>query len=309
MFAREEKRYKRITSFSVIFWIAWTGMLSCFCCRVESHSWADCVDWRPHVTDKAAPFGAGDGKCYGWARRFPYKADVPFAYLDSASPNRHYDQGDPSTSKGATAPACSDGVHGQEPGADETMSHPVSLAYTGTWGAMTVKTQGDTMCIRWPANNHAVASEKDWLVRIGLSGVNPLSDPPQSFFNNQSNIIATMPFKNCAPLDKSARDATKIQPCGGCFTIPPMLQPGMYVMQWRWRLNTPPEWYTSCLDIKILAAAPGGAALPASPSVPPPASVSAPASSSSRPVSGGERPRPALASVWLSSLALITASL
>jgi len=302
-------RYNRIISF-----IFWTGMPGWLCCKVESHSWADCVDWRPHIADKAAPFDAGDGKCYGWPRRFPYKADVPFAYLDSSSPNRHYDQGDPSTSKGAAAPACSDGVHGQEPGADETMPHPVSLAYTGTWGPMTVKTQGDTMCIRWPANNHAVASEKDWLVRIGLSGLNPLSDPPQSFFNNQSNIVATMPFKNCAPLNKSASDATKIQPCGGCFTIPHMLQPGMYVMQWRWRLNTPPEWYTSCLDIKILAAARGDRP-PASPSASASsssvsASARASASSALRPVAGGgKRQRPVPSSVWLSSLVLIAASL
>ncbi|KAG0008430.1 hypothetical protein BGZ80_003453, partial [Entomortierella chlamydospora] len=58
------------------------------------------------------------GKCYGWARKFPYKSKVAFGDLDSADPNRHYQQ-DP---KDFTS--CSDGKHGREPGADETRQNP-----------------------------------------------------------------------------------------------------------------------------------------------------------------------------------------
>lgn len=221
---------------------------------VYAHSWADCVDWRPRNVTKTIPFAASDGDCYGWARKFPYKSGVKFAYLDEASPNRHYDQGDPNdNSKWKGSPSCSDGVHGKEPGSDESMQKPISLAYAGNWGSMTRKAAGDTMCIRWPANNHAVKSEKEWFVRIGLSEVNPTSDPPQDFFSNPSNIIATLPFKNCVPVDTSVADYNKVQPCGGCFTLPKTLAPGMYVMQWRWRLNTPAEWYTSCWDMQVIS--------------------------------------------------------
>ncbi|KAG0226340.1 hypothetical protein BGW42_003747 [Actinomortierella wolfii] len=204
---------------------------------VTAHSYADCIDWR---------FKHSDGHCAGYARRFPlgYKK---FAKLDSADPNRHYQQSheDPDN-----APPCSNGRSGEEPGADETMATPWTAAYNSkdkrghSTGPYTITKIGATLCIRWPAKNHAVPEENDLSsVNIAISDANPDKDPSQRYFNK--NIIARLNYKNCTKIGN-----TDTWPCGGCFKIPKSVKPGHHVLQWRWRLNSN-EWYTSCADMII----------------------------------------------------------
>ncbi|KAG0334278.1 hypothetical protein BG004_000483 [Podila humilis] len=212
---------------------------------VESHSYADCIDWR-FKNPKNPSWADKNGACFGYARRFPMKSKA-FAKLDSDDPNRHYqqDQDDPMGS-----PACSNGEDGEEPGADERMGKPYSKAYNGKdergrkTGPMTVSKAGGRLCIRWPAKNHAVPSEKNRPVTISLSGVNPKKDPSQREFLKKK--IVELNYKNCT--DKGSN--TDVWPCGGCFNLPKNLKKGVYAMQWRWQLNSN-EHYTSCADIQI----------------------------------------------------------
>ncbi|KAF9170451.1 hypothetical protein BGX21_009309 [Mortierella sp. AD011] len=206
----------------------------------EAHSWADCVDWRFNNPNKPG-WTDSDGKCHGWARKFPYKSKVKFGDLDSADPNRHYQQ----NPKDFTP--CSDGKHGREPGADETRQNPVSKAYGGNWGAMATVTAGDQMCVRWPAKNHAVKDEKDRGVFINMPPTITTKDPSQSQLMKMT--IAKLPYKNC----NNIKGDTDHTPCGGCFTIPKDRKAGTYMLQWRWELNDN-EWYTSCWDVKVNAA-------------------------------------------------------
>ncbi|KAF8979212.1 hypothetical protein CPC16_011836 [Podila verticillata] len=212
---------------------------------VESHSYADCIDWR-FKDPKNHSWSDKNGACFGFARRFPLKAK-PFAKLDSDDPNRHYQQ-DQKNPLGS--PSCSDGIHGEEPGADETLGHPVTAAYSGKdkrgrkTGQMTQSTPGGQLCIRWPAKNHAVPDETNRPVTIALSGVNPTKDPNQRDF--LKNVIVNLNYKNCTDKGKD----TDIWPCGGCFNLPKTLKKGVYAMQWRWQLNSD-EHYTSCADINV----------------------------------------------------------
>ncbi|KAF9976288.1 hypothetical protein BGZ73_008834 [Actinomortierella ambigua] len=212
----------------------------------DAHSWADCVDWRFNTPGKEDWTEKG-GKCFGYARKYPVTQKVPFGDRDS-HPARHYQQ-DPSN----FAP-CSDGVRGRERGSDETRQNPISKAYGGNYGPMATAKAGDTMCVRWPAKNHAVASEKDRGVFINMPPT-PLSKDPTNQAEFMKMNIAKLPYKNCNHM--SDTDHT---PCGGCFTIPADRVPGTYVVQWRWELNDN-EWYTSCWDLAITAAntpTPGG---------------------------------------------------
>ncbi|KAG0264653.1 hypothetical protein DFQ27_001105 [Actinomortierella ambigua] len=207
---------------------------------IEAHSWADCVDWR--FNDPAKP-GWTDkhGKCFGWARQFPYKSKVLFGDLDSDSPNRHYQQ-DPSN----FAP-CSDERRGRETGADETRQNPISNAYVGDFGPMATTEAGKDICVRWPAKNHAVKSEEDRGVFINMPPT-PLPKDPETQAEFTKYNIAKLPYKNCNHIDGDS-DHT---PCGGCFNIPANSTEGYYVVQWRWELNDN-EWYTSCWDLLVKA--------------------------------------------------------
>ncbi|KAF9977418.1 hypothetical protein BGZ73_006045 [Actinomortierella ambigua] len=209
-----------------------------FATFIEAHSWADCVDWRfndpktPGWTDK-------HGKCFGWARQFPYKSKIPFGDLDSDSPNRHYQQ-DP-----ADFTPCSDGTHGREEGADETRQNPISKAYGGQFGPMASVEAGKEICVRWPAKNHAVPSEEDRGVFINMPAT-PLPRDPTTQAQFDKMRIAKLRYKNCNHI-KGDSDHT---PCGGCFKIPADRPEGIYVVQWRWELNDN-EWYTSCWDLRV----------------------------------------------------------
>ncbi|KAI1316312.1 hypothetical protein EDD11_010155 [Mortierella claussenii] len=180
-------------------------------------------------------FSNKGGHCVGYARRFPL--GHPFGTLDSANPSRHYQQaGNPNT-----ALPCSDGKHGKDVGSDETKANPVSAAYGGKWGQMTVTSVGDTLCVRWPAKNHAEKNEDNTIVQINMSKVKDGKDVSQQEL--LKNTIARLPYKNCGGgvPDKRA--------CGGCFKVP-VRASGVYLLQWRWMLN-PGEWYTSCADVQI----------------------------------------------------------
>ncbi|KAF9431247.1 hypothetical protein BGZ94_005610 [Podila epigama] len=215
--------------------------------HVESHSYADCIDWR-FSNPKNPSWSDKNGACFGYARRFPLKSKA-FAKLDSDDPNRHYQQTHKNPDP-AHALACSNGKVGEEPGADETLGKPVTAAYNGKdkrgrkTGPMTVSKPGGQLCIRWPAKNHAVPNEKNRPVTIALSGVNPTKDPTQQEF--LKNIVVNLNYKNCT--DKGSN--TDIWPCGGCFNLPKNLKKGYYAMQWRWQLNSN-EHYTSCADINV----------------------------------------------------------
>ncbi|KAG0196242.1 hypothetical protein BGX28_010385 [Mortierella sp. GBA30] len=202
----------------------------------EAHSWLDCTKWvfkKPDSND----YSDNGGRCEGYARRYPLGHS--FGTLDSASPSRHYQQpGDPDK-----APPCSDAKHGKDKdvGSDETLADPPEDAYGGKWGAMTQTQVGETLCMRWPAKNHAESNEHDTQVQINLSDQIG-KDPTQQEFLHHN--VANLPYKNCGrtfPADK--------RPCGGCFTVPDR-NPGIYTLQWRWELNDG-EWYTSCADINI----------------------------------------------------------
>ncbi|KAF9315396.1 hypothetical protein BGZ91_005799 [Linnemannia elongata] len=203
----------------------------------EAHSWADCVDWR--FNDPAKP-GWTDkhGKCHGWARQYPVNSGVRFGGLDSASPNRHYQQ-DPDDFI-----PCSDKFHGNEPGADETRQNPISRAYGGRFGAMASVKAGDEICVRWPAKNHAVKDERDRGVFINMPPTPTVRDPNQSQLMKMT--IATLRYKNCNHIPGDS-DHT---PCGGCFRVPENRTAGTYLVQWRWELNNN-EWYTSCWDLQV----------------------------------------------------------
>ncbi|KAF9909663.1 hypothetical protein BX616_011101 [Lobosporangium transversale] len=204
----------------------------------EAHSWADCVDWR--FNDPKNPGWTNKhGKCFGWARKYPVTSRVTFGGLDSASPNRHYQQ-NPSDFT-----SCSDGRHGREPGADETRQNPISKAYGGRYGAMATGKAGEEICVRWPAKNHAVPDEDDRGVFINMPSEPTNRDPSQSQLMKMN--IAKLPYKNCNHI----RGDTDHTPCGGCFKIPEDRKTGTYMVQWRWELNDD-EWYTSCWDLRVI---------------------------------------------------------
>ncbi|KAF9185199.1 hypothetical protein BGZ51_002920, partial [Haplosporangium sp. Z 767] len=177
------------------------------------------------------------GKCLGYARRFP--TGKRFASLDSADPSRHYEQKHKNPN---SADPCSNGRNGESHASDETRANPVSKAYGGKYGRMTVTSVGDTLCVRWPAKNHAEKNEDNTIVQINLSKTKDGKDPSQSEL--LKNTIAKLPYKNCG----SNKDSDK-RPCGGCFKVP-VRASGTYLLQWRWMLNKN-EWYTSCADIQI----------------------------------------------------------
>ncbi|KAG9066849.1 hypothetical protein KI688_012761 [Linnemannia hyalina] len=130
------------------------------------------------------------------------------------------------------------------------MANPISAAYHGKdkhgrkTGVQTVSKPGGELCIRWPAKNHAIPSEKNQPVTVALSKMNPQKDLTQLQFLD--NIIAELNYKNCTDKGKD----TDIWPCGCCFKLPTKLKPGNVVMQWRWKLNSN-EFFTSCADINI----------------------------------------------------------
>ncbi|KAG0212351.1 hypothetical protein BGX28_006495 [Mortierella sp. GBA30] len=203
--------------------------------QAEAHSWADCIDWKFNKAGKQDWSDKG-GKCMGYARRFP--VGKAFGTLDSADPSRHYQQaGNPST-----ALPCSDHKHGRDVGSDETLANPPSKAYGGKWGKMTATKVGDTLCVRWPAKNHAEKNEDNTVVQINLSKNKNSKDPSQQEL--LKNTIAKLPYKNCGSASTSDK-----RPCGGCFKVP-VRASGTYLLQWRWMLN-PGEWYTSCADVQI----------------------------------------------------------
>ncbi|CAO3571820.1 unnamed protein product [Mortierella alpina] len=205
--------------------------------QVEAHSWADCIDWKFN-NPKKPDWSDKGGKCLGYARRFPL--NKAFGSLDSADPSRHYQQvhNNPNS-----ALPCSNRRAGAEPGSDETRANPVGKAYGGKYGRMTVTSVGDTLCVRWPAKNHAAkGSSSDTVVQINLSKVRNGKDITQQEL--LKNTIAKLPYRNCMSGSNEDRRA-----CGGCFKVP-VRSAGTYLLQWRWMLNKN-EWYTSCADIQI----------------------------------------------------------
>ncbi|KAG0212350.1 hypothetical protein BGX28_006494 [Mortierella sp. GBA30] len=206
--------------------------------QAEAHSWADCIDWRfKNPSAKQQDWSDKGGKCMGYARRFPL--GHAFGSLDNADPNRHYQQ---SHKNPNSALPCSNGKVGEEPGSDETLANPVSKAYGGKWGQMTVTKVGSTLCVRWPAKNHAVKDEPNNKVQINLSKVRNGKDITQQEL--LKNTVALLDFKNCNAGSNQDR-----RPCGGCFKVP-VRASGVYLLQWRWMLNKN-EWYTSCADVQI----------------------------------------------------------
>ncbi|KAG0053513.1 hypothetical protein BGZ83_000930 [Gryganskiella cystojenkinii] len=214
----------------------------------EAHSWADCVDWKfkkssdGRAGSTGQDWGDNSGKCNGYARRFPL--GKAFGSLDSASPNRHYmqDRKHPST-----ALPCSNRRAGDEPGSDETRANPVSKAYGGKYGKMTVVKAGGVLCVRWPAKNHAKKDEVKRNVFINWAKISNNKDLSQTALTNAN--IAKLPYWNCKPGKNEDRRA-----CGGCFAVPKS-SPGTYLLQWRWMLNKDKkhgeEWYTSCADVQV----------------------------------------------------------
>ncbi|KAF9582195.1 hypothetical protein BGW38_000526 [Lunasporangiospora selenospora] len=225
------------TTFSFLL-VATLAVILSYTPEAEAHSWMDCLDWK-FKNPKKRDWNDGAGSCNGFARRFP--TGKKFASLDDASPSRHHQQfrNNPTGSF-----PCSTGKKkdAQEAGADETRANPPSKAYGGSYGRMTVAKVGDTLCVRWPAKNHAKKNEPNNNVQINLSKVRNGADIKQSEL--LKNTIALLPFKNCM-----AGKNEDTRACGGCFKVPTRAS-GIYLLQWRWMLNKN-EWYTSCADIQI----------------------------------------------------------
>ncbi|KAF9197136.1 hypothetical protein BGZ59_005701, partial [Podila verticillata] len=154
-----------------------------------AHSWADCIDWRFN-NPKKQDWSDKGGKCMGYARRFP--TGKAFGSLDSADPSRHYQQVHKNPD---SALPCSNRKAGVEPGSDETRANPPAKAYGGKYGRMTVTSVGDTLCVRWPAKNHAAKNEPNGMVQINLSKVRNGADISQQEL--LKNTIARLPYKNC----------------------------------------------------------------------------------------------------------------
>ncbi|KAF9921016.1 hypothetical protein FBU30_008987 [Linnemannia zychae] len=176
----------------------------------EAHSWADCINWIPK--DPSDPhWGPDDGECKGYARRYPLNEE--FGALDHASPSRHYQQAHDKDDKDAIkALPCSDRKHGKDVGSDETRANPVEAAYGGKWGSITQTRVGSTLCIRWPAKNHAEDNEDDTKVEINLAKSEGDDPTQQELLKNK---IAELEYKNCDEAKNSDR-----RPCGGCFKVP-----------------------------------------------------------------------------------------
>ncbi|KAI1316313.1 hypothetical protein EDD11_010156 [Mortierella claussenii] len=218
--------------------VATLAVFSSYTPQAEAHSWADCIDWRFNKNG-SNDYSDKGGKCHGYARRYPL--GKPFGSLDSADPSRHYQQTHRNPSPN-NAVACSNGHAGVEPGSDETKANPVEKAYGGRYGAMTVTSVGSTLCVRWPAKNHAKKDEPNNNVQINLSKVKDGKDISQAEL--LKNTIALLPYKNC---NKGSNEDRRT--CGGCFKVPQRAS-GVYLLQWRWMLNKD-EWYTSCADVRI----------------------------------------------------------
>ncbi|KAF9079952.1 hypothetical protein BGX23_002913, partial [Mortierella sp. AD031] len=186
------------------------------------------------------------GKCLGYARRYP--TNRKFGTLDDDDPSRHYQQKFEKDGKKVIDSqwACSTGKKGdgEEPGADETRPKKFSDAYsTGKFGPMTMTTAGDTLCIQWPAKTHK-DDDEGGRVLINWMKDDGKVNYPQKVLNKYQ--IGSLDFSNC---DKGDDD---FRACGGCITVPKEATPGMYLLQWRWRLNFgPEEWYTSCADVQV----------------------------------------------------------
>lgn len=160
-----------------------------------------------------------------------------FGALDHANPSRHYQQKLTNKKDTDSALPCSDNEHGTDVGADETRADPVEEAYGGKFGAMTHTRVGDTLCVRWPAKNHAKENEDDDMMVLINLAQREGKDPTQKELSK--NKIAELRYKNC---DQGSNEDRR--PCGGCFKVP-MRSSGIYLLQWRWMLNKG-EWYTSC---------------------------------------------------------------
>ncbi|KAF9342228.1 hypothetical protein BGX26_008006, partial [Mortierella sp. AD094] len=124
----------------------------------------------------------------------------------------------------------------------ETLANPPEDAYGGKYGTMTHTRVGDTLCVRWPAKNHAEKNEDNTIVQINLSKNVDGKDPTQQEL--LKNTIAELEYKNCGHATTTDR-----RPCGGCFQVP-VRASGRYLLQWRWMLN-PGEWYTSCASSTV----------------------------------------------------------
>jgi hypothetical protein len=217
--------------------------------EVEAHSWLDCVDWRwKKSSGKNKDWRSTSGFCKGYARRYPVnnKRVGKFGLLDNTEWARHYRQ----NLRKDTLP-CSDSKHGLEKGIVETRD--IKGSYGGKWGPMTVTKSGGELCVRWPAKNHAASNEDNTIVKIALAE-KPGNDPSQKQLDKM--IIAELKYKNCNKDGDSGKRDENTRPCGGCFKIPKR-RPGVYLLQFRWRLNKgrksalDDEIYTSCADIQI----------------------------------------------------------
>ncbi|KAF9920091.1 hypothetical protein FBU30_010122 [Linnemannia zychae] len=219
------------TSSCTLFILSTLTFVSHISVIAHAHSWAACIDWRFKNPDKPG-WEESDGECHGFARRYPLKGEI--WSLDSADPGRHYQQDE-------SMIPCSDGIHGKDKGSDERRANPVEDAYGGKWGPMTHTRVGDTLCIRWPAKNHAEKNEDYTEVLINMAQLPNRPDPSQAILTD--NLVKRLPYKKCDSGHPDHRG------CGGCFKVP-VRSSGIYLLQWRWQLN-PGEWYTSCADVAI----------------------------------------------------------
>ncbi|KAI9241424.1 MAG: hypothetical protein BYD32DRAFT_405972, partial [Podila humilis] len=170
------------------------------------------------TTPRSQDWSDKGGKCMGYARRFP---------TGKAFGSPRLGRPPATTSRSTRTPTLPSLLQPQgrcEPGSDETRANPPAKAYGGKYGRMTVTSVGDTLCVRWPAKNHAAKNEPNGMVQINLSKVRNGADISQQEL--LKNTIARLPYKNCMAGSNQDRRA-----CGGCFKVP-VRASGIYLLQW-----------------------------------------------------------------------------
>jgi hypothetical protein len=228
-------------------------------CLFESvfgHSYVECADWRFSTNYTSRTKGQGwaenEGKCVGYARKWPAKRNLAFGHYDNVWPGYKVQGGN----GGDTVQF---NPNNDVPCYVQSRTNPITGSYApnNDYGAMVVTSPGKKLCFKWSGRNHADNGE----TCDGAPSANGYScpvyvnwaptanvDPTQAVLSQ--NNVAILDFSDCS---RQSGYNNADRPCGGCFTVP-QRSPGIYTVQWRWALNQQGQWpetYATCMDIQV----------------------------------------------------------